>query len=186
MKRVILMGDSITAENTFVEKLDEKIPRGAVKWINEGIPGENTNGGAERITDVVKIGFDAIVILFGANDAAIHKTVELAVYERNIRRMIEEMTNSSNCLVVLLPPLPVDEEQQHARRNATLARYGGVVRRLSAEYGATFVPLFDLWMTDPVSLRRRLYVDDGLHLSELGYERLASDVGSTLRRLLRL
>ncbi|MHA7750746.1 GDSL-type esterase/lipase family protein [Paenibacillus chondroitinus] len=53
--------------------------------INAGVPGNNTFDAIERIqTDVLSHNPDLVTVLFGANDAAHHKRVQLLDYKRNL------------------------------------------------------------------------------------------------------
>ncbi|MGP1907982.1 hypothetical protein ACTSEZ_07395 [Metabacillus sp. JX24] len=53
--------------------------------INAGVPGDNTIEAISRIqNDVIKHNSDLVTVLFGANDAAFHKMVNVEVFKDNI------------------------------------------------------------------------------------------------------
>ena len=94
MSVLICFGDSITAgvqnrkEAVLTAKLAEKIDDYEI--INAGISGNNTADALIRIQEDVLIKLpDLVTVLFGANDAAFHKMIELSTYQTNLRKIVE-------------------------------------------------------------------------------------------------
>lgn len=53
--------------------------------INEGVSVNNTYDALLRIeSDVIKHNPDVVTLLFGANDAAFHKQIELKIFKENL------------------------------------------------------------------------------------------------------
>lgn len=80
MKTFVCFGDSLTARKEGFEEpmLTTKLAKqlNQYEFINAGVSGDNTVDGLSRIEqDVIAHKPDGVTVLFGANDAAFHKSV---------------------------------------------------------------------------------------------------------------
>lgn len=175
--KLVCFGDSITARteghdrSLLTIKLKSKLSE---EWevINAGVPGNNTFDAIERIQkDVLIHNPDIVTVLFGANDAAFHKMVQLLDYKRNLTDIV---TILSPKRVILISPAPVDERLQHARTNVVLKQYAEVVREVSLATGSHYVDFFSSMMGfHNLTEILRGHRNDGLHFGELGYDYLS-------------
>ncbi|WP_246945349.1 SGNH/GDSL hydrolase family protein [Bacillus pinisoli] len=176
MKTLVCFGDSITAgkeghkESLLTSLLSKQLVD--FKIINSGVPGDNTNQALDRLkNDVLVYKPDLVTVLFGANDAALHKTVELEVFKENIRKIT---TSIGSNRTILISPAPVDEELQKARTNIILSKYADAVREVSIETESHFIDLFGYILSkDQYQTILKGLDNDGLHFGELGYEILS-------------
>lgn len=178
--RLVLFGDSITARTEghdrplLTMKLEDKL-RGTWNIINAGMPGNNTFDALERIEkDVLLHSPDFVTVLFGANDAAFHKMVQLNDFERNLTNIVTAITPKKT---ILISPTPVDEGLQHARTNAMLKQYSEIVRAVSEATGSHYIDLF----SSMVNLHNLSEIlkglrNDGLHFGELGYDYISDKI----------
>jgi isoamyl acetate esterase len=140
--------------------------------INAGVPGNNTNDALMRIEkDVLKYRPDIVTVLFGANDTAFHKIVDLHTYKEN-QYLITCLIGPSK--TILITPSPVDESIQHARTNKVLKGYADAVKQVSRLTGSHLINFFTEVITRE-NYQTILYGErnDGLHFGEAGYEILA-------------
>jgi len=182
--KLVLFGDSITARREghdrplLTIKLEDKL-RGNWEIINAGVPGNNTFDALDRIeNDVLVHNPDFVTVLFGANDAALHKMVKLNDFERNLTDIVTAIIPEKT---ILISPAPVDEKIQHARTNAVLRQYAEGVRAISVSTGSHYIDLF----TTMVGLQNLSEIlkglrNDGLHFGELGYDYLSSMISNEL------
>lgn len=185
--KLVCFGDSITARTEGKDcplltlKLKEKL---SSNWevINGGVPGNNTFDALQRIEkDVLIHKPDLVTVLFGANDAAFHKMVQLHDYERNLKDIVRMITPRKT---ILISPAPVDESVQHARTNAVLKQYSDCVKEVSVATGSHYIDLFsnmlDLQNLSDILRGSR---NDGLHFGELGYDYLSDIIYKKLQIL---
>lgn len=187
--KVVCFGDSITVRTEGYDrplltiKLEAKLGN---EWevINAGVNGNNTFDARQRVErDVLIHQPDLVTVLFGANDAAFHKMVQLQDYKSNLTEIVTVLSPKK---VLLLSPLPVDERLQQARTNAVLRQYAQTVREVSEETGSYYLDLFATMinlanLNDLVKGLR----DDGLHIGELGYDHIASEISAKIREIVR-
>ncbi|MBA2942594.1 esterase [Paenibacillus sp. CGMCC 1.16610] len=178
--KLVCFGDSITSRTEGYDrplltiKLASKLGE---EWevINAGVPGNNTFDAIERIqSDVLSHSPDLVTVLFGANDAAHHKRVQLLDYKRNLTDIV---TILSPAKVILISPAPVDEKLQHARTNLVLKEYAEAVKEVSEATGSQFIDFFAkmIWVRHLSELLKGQR-NDGLHFGELGYEYLSDEI----------
>ncbi|NQX71699.1 esterase [Paenibacillus alba] len=178
--KLVLFGDSITARTEghdiplLTIKLEDKLS-GNWDIINAGMPGNNTFDALERIEkDVLLHNAEFVTVLFGANDAAFHKMVQLNDFERNLNNIVTAITPKKT---ILISPTPVDEGLQHARTNAMLKQYTEIVRAVSEATGSHYIDLF----SSMVNLHNLSEIlkgirNDGLHFGELGYDYISDKI----------
>jgi lysophospholipase L1-like esterase len=186
MPNLVCFGDTITArteghlEPLLTLKLKSKLPDWEI--INTGVPGNNTFDAVQRIDrDVLTHNFDLVTVLFGANDAAFHKVVELKDYQSNLMEIVRKITPLKT---ILISPAAVDEDLQHARTNAVLKNYSEVVQDVSIKTGCHFIDLYSRMITTP-NYQEMLKGEkkDGLHFGELGYDFLSDNIVMKMKLL---
>jgi lysophospholipase L1-like esterase len=171
---VVCLGDSITegrcvpAGLPYPSRLEVLSGKNA---INQGICGEKSAGGADRVGGVLNRyspGF--LVILYGANDAIFDHSVGSVIGD--IRSMIQAAKgNQTVPLVCTL--LPMYDGHAFAAGNARA--YSEAIRGLAKEEGARLVDLEREFGDD-----RSLIQADGLHPSDSGNQLIALAVNDAL------
>lgn len=117
---------------------------------------------------------DWVVYSFGSNDSAPWNDVPLQVFDSSYRQLL---ARSPGRRAVVLGPPPVLESGPGAlgRTNVRIGQYSDCAARIAAERGGAFVSLLDLLRPEAD------LVDDGLHLNQVGYQKVAHALVSVLR-----
>ncbi|MET0960231.1 MAG: GDSL-type esterase/lipase family protein [Psychrobacillus psychrotolerans] len=178
MLEVICFGDSITARKEgypspiLTQKMSSKMPN--YKFINAGVSGNTTEQAMFRFNkDVLSKRPDVVTVLFGANDSATDKLVDIDTFKRNISLFTKQIGPEKT---ILISPAPVDESLQRNRTNERLKQYAQVVQEVAEETNSYFIDFFQIVYSNPNY--KELLVgqkNDGLHFGEACYE-LLSDV----------
>jgi lysophospholipase L1-like esterase len=188
MERLVLvaLGDSLTAgfrssgssvpytyflKLKIAEMLSKAGSRFKVKIYNRGVNGDTTLGMLNRFRrDVVSLKPRCVIILGGSNDIGWGVPVE-EIYS-NLKRMyvkaLEEHITPVACAVPsilgfdsLIPP----------RR-----KLNQMIKHYCTENGLPFVDLFTATADPHTGRLLKQYSDDGLHLTEEGYRRIAEEI----------
>ncbi|MGB3102685.1 MAG: GDSL-type esterase/lipase family protein [Psychrobacillus psychrotolerans] len=178
MLEVICFGDSITARKEgypspiLTHKMSSKMPN--YKFINAGVSGNTTEQAMFRFNkDVLSKRPDVVTVLFGANDSATDKLVDIDTFKRNISLFTKQIGPEKT---ILISPAPVDESLQRNRTNERLKQYAQVVQEVAEETNSYFIDFFQIVYSKPNY--KELLVgekNDGLHFGKACYE-LLSDV----------
>ncbi|WP_419957919.1 GDSL-type esterase/lipase family protein [Psychrobacillus psychrotolerans] len=176
MLEVICFGDSITARKEgypspiLTHKMSSKMPN--YKFINAGVSGNTTEQAMFRFNkDVLSKRPDVVTVLFGANDSATDKLVDIDTFKRNISLFTKQIGPKKT---ILISPAPVDESLQRNRTNERLKQYAQVVQEVAEETNSYFIDFFQIVYSKPNY--KELLVgekDDGLHFGEACYELLS-------------
>ena len=181
MPTVVCFGDSITARKegnpspALTYKLSQKLP-------NSGVSGNTTEQAIERFAaDVIAKKPDYVTVLFGSNDSATYRLVDLELFKRNITTFAKVIGPEKT---ILISPPPVDESLQENRSNETLLQYTTVVREVAEETGSHYIDFFTA-MYSREDYKELLVgeKDDGLHFGEAGYELLSSLIVEKLEEI---
>lgn len=183
MTTVVCFGDSITARKegnpspALTYKLSQKLPN--YNFINAGVSGNTTEQAIERFAaDVIAKKPDYVTVLFGSNDSATYRLVDLELFKRNITTFAKVIGPSKT---ILISPPPVDESLQENRSNESLLQYTTVVREVAEETGSHYIDFFTAMYTRDDY--KKLLVgekDDGLHFGEAGYDMLSDLIAQKL------
>lgn len=184
MKTLVCFGDSITARELDENGRDRLTPRIAKempdwKVVNSGVSGNTTVDALLRIEeDVLALSPDFVTVLLGANDSAIHRNVDIELYEENLRK-ITSLIGPEKTL--LISAAPVVESRQDARKNDTLQDFARVVERVAADTGAYYLNFFEKMIGHPGY--EDFLTEDGLHFNYKGYEFLSHAVLTKLKSI---
>ncbi|WP_277585085.1 SGNH/GDSL hydrolase family protein [Psychrobacillus antarcticus] len=186
MLEVVCFGDSITARKEgypspiLTSKLTSKMP--GFNFINAGISGNTTEQAMLRFNkDVLSKRPDLVTVLFGANDSATHKFVDLETFKRNISLIAKQIGPEKT---ILISPAPVDETLQPNRTNERMEQYAQAVREVAEETGSYFIDFFHIFYSLP-NYKELLVgeLNDGLHFGEAGYELLSDLIAQKVGEL---
>lgn len=177
MKTLVCFGDSLTARHEgkdsprLTEKLTYELP--TFRVVNAGVSANTTKDALRRVEkDVLTRSPDLVTVLFGSNDAAVHKKVALNTYEENLLKIIQQIGPEK---AILITPPPVDEKLQPNRKNSELAKYADAVKRVSEKTGSYLIDFYTELYSKP-NYKELLVgiLNDGLHFGEAGYDILAN------------
>jgi lysophospholipase L1-like esterase len=162
MTRVVLLGDSHLAR---VEAPDLLAPEGVpVLKAAEGGAGAGDLIGQARGAGVR--GDDVLVVSVGTNDAAPWKLLAIDDYTDALRDFLDEVRPSR--LVLLVPP-GVDEARLAGHADRTNRGVATYAERAASLFGAAGAHVLEAWAL-LAPLQQRAFVDDGVHLSDAGYD----------------
>lgn len=184
--RILAFGDSHTSDpQSWAVILNELLAaRGASITINAA-PGDTTTHGLIRFGQVVAQQPDWILFFLGVNDARTQgpkPTKTLVEHEesvRNLRELHARATHETKARCLWLTPAAVHEDRVATHwglsrfgvrfRNEDIARVASALRAIDAPT----VDLFSLLGTPPAP---ELLMDDGLHFTLAGQQRVALEV----------
>lgn len=162
---VVCVGDSITfgyGDNgaSYPSRLASMTGKAVV---NGGVSGSLSSSGPGRVKSFLRQKPGAMCILYGANDA-IYGHSPAAVKE-NIRAMIQACkANQTKPIVGTLTP----QIDGHSLFNGGAMAISVEIRAVAGEEGASLVDLEKAFANHP-----EYYLEDGLHMSDAGNQRLA-------------
>jgi len=180
LPKVAFLGDSISAglhlaeDQAFPALLAQRM-RGqphAFRLINAGVSGDTTAGGLRRADWILKQRPDVVVVELGANDGL--RGVPLDAIERNLRGILEKVRNAGAVPVLLGVRLPPSYGKDY------VAGFEAIYPRLARELGVAHVSFF----MEGVAGVPEMNLEDGLHPTAKGHERLAANVEPALREVI--
>jgi len=169
-EKLVFVGDSIVEGGDWAAWFpDDDV-------VNLGVGGDTVQGLAGRLDEVVAAAPDSIVLLIGTNDfAERRRTVEQVVrgIENTMVALRRDLPGTRLLLTSILP-----RQAEHAARIKDANRH---LRQFSATVRAQYL---DLWpaLADGDELRDD-FTEDGLHLTDAGYEAWLTELRPGLERL---
>ncbi|WP_378946796.1 arylesterase [Mesorhizobium sp. ANAO-SY3R2] len=178
--RIVGFGDSLMAGyglgpgEGFPEKLEAALrARGHdVVITNAGVSGDTTSGGLSRLDWSVPEGTQLVILELGANDML--RGLSPDITEKNLDAMIARLKLRG--IGVLLagmraaPNLGADYQ----------AAFDGIYPRLAEKYGIPLYPFF----LDGVAADPQLLLEDGMHPSAAGVERMVERALPTVEKVI--
>ncbi|CAN9502105.1 unnamed protein product [Ophioblennius macclurei] len=201
--KVILFGDSITQfsfqSHGWGTEIADKLAR-KCDVVNRGLSGYNSRWGKillPRLLSSQNSNKDvaAVTVFFGANDCSLEdknpqQHVPLQEYSANLKEMAKFLSSagvSTDRLIFITPP-PLDEsawEKECFLKGSPLNRHQSVVGQYAeacvqaaGQVGADVLDLWTLMQKDGQDFR--LYLSDGLHLSQKGNQFVAQHLWGLL------
>jgi lysophospholipase L1-like esterase len=154
-------------------------PDRAVRVLNRGIGGENVDTMMARLErDVLRDKPDIVIWQTGTNDP-LHN-IFLWKFFQKTRKGIQQMQDAGIAVVLMEP--------QDSRRTSGIAKcvkFRDAVRAIGEEMGLPVIKRFDLikkWLADGKVTEVEIMHEDGLHMADEGYRRLAAEVAAELLR----
>ncbi len=219
---IVCFGDSVTlgtphvpAEDTFPSLLERRVNlvrtagRAAVRVVNSGVGGENTEEGLARFEDAVAAHAPSLVTVeFGLNDIRPEpgKLVEPARFAANLERIIDRC-RALDAEVILMTPNPIIDRMHRSWGTDTYADWGGcngavsayaeVVRTVAAERDTILCDVFSTFVdiaierqfdgecsdyADLTCLSDLISRDDGVHPTVSGQRAIAVSIYQTIVR----
>lgn len=178
--RVVFLGDSLTAglhldrDEAFPARLGERLAaRGLpMRVVNAGVSGDTAAGGRRRIEWVMRQEPDVVVVQLGTNDGL--RGTPLESIEADLCAIVERARDGGARVLLLGLDIPPSYGAEYARG------FRELYARVAERTGVAWVPSF-LAGVGGVS---ELNLEDGMHPTAAGQERLADNVEPHLARLL--
>jgi lysophospholipase L1-like esterase len=170
-RHVSLLGDShLTAKSSRgITKLDPRLRDAGWDVKNYAVGGLTTREALDSLAGVSPGG--PSIFSFGTNDAAPWKQVPLDEFGRNYEQLLRTCAGE----IVVVGPTPVTEKLAWPRTNALQRRYSDAAAAVTADVGGAFIDTIEL-LSDP----EPVLLEDGVHLTDLAYEKLAEAVLAAL------
>jgi len=176
---VVFLGDSLTAglhldpSHAFPAAVQRQLAAAGAPFElqNAGVSGDTSRGGLGRLDWVMKGDPDVVVIGLGANDALRGQDVEAT--ERNLREIVERVRAKGARPVLLGMDAPQNLGEYAAE---FAAAYERVAEDLDVPLVAHFL--------DGVGGVPEMNLEDGMHPTPEGHDRLAENVAPVLREVL--
>jgi len=178
---IVAFGDSLSAgyhlppSESYPAQLERRLQQLGYRYrvINAGVSGETSAQGASRVSVVIGLRPEIVIVEFGANDGL--RGVPVEATRRNLVAIVSSLRQSGSEVVLAGMLLP--------------SNYGAVYqesfRKMFAEVArsqdVTLIPFFLLG----VAGRDDLNLDDGIHPNAAGYRIVAETVLGGIRPLLK-
>jgi lysophospholipase L1-like esterase len=159
-QRIVFVGDSITDCGRRDEHppygdgyvslvrafVTARHPASRLTWLNCGISGETVRDLAVRWeSDAIGTRPDWLSVMIGINDVwrafdgSPEAAVPLGEYEQTLRALLRRAVEATGCRLILADPYLIEPDHSDPQRAAS-DRYGEVVAKLAAEFGALHIP----------------------------------------------
>jgi acyl-CoA thioesterase I len=178
--RLVALGDSLTAgyrlppDAAFPVVLERALKaRGhQVAIENAGVSGDTASGGRDRLDWAVPDGTHGVILELGANDAL--RGIDPAITRAALDEIVSRLKARNIPVLIagmLAPPNNGPEFRQ---------RFDAIFPDLAAKHGLVLYPFF----LDGVAGERALNLDDGIHPTRVGVERIVERMLPTVERFL--
>jgi acyl-CoA thioesterase-1 len=179
--RIVGFGDSLMAgynlgpNEGFPQKLEAALKaRGHdVAVANAGVSGDTTSGGLSRLDWSVPDGTDLVILELGANDMLRGLAPEIT--EKNLDKMMASLEKRGIGVVLAGMLAAPNLGPDYA------AAFNGIYPKLAEKYGAPLIPFF----LDGVAANPSLQLEDGLHPSAAGVDRMVEGALPVIEPLVR-
>jgi acyl-CoA thioesterase-1 len=181
-KRIVIVGDSISAGygvnrgQSFPDDLQKRLDDAKLPWkvVNQGISGDTTSGGVNRITTAIEAMPSIVVLELGGNDGL--RGMPLDSTRENLEKLIK-MFQAANAQVVLAGmTLPPNYGPDYIRK------FEAIYKDLAAKYKVKLIPFL---LADMITPDLRYFQPDGIHPTAEGAEIVAGTVLKALQPLLK-
>lgn len=178
--RVVFLGDSLTAglhlpsDQAYPAVLERRLAaRGVpIALVNAGISGDTTAGGLARLDWLLKQEPDLLVVALGVNDGLRGQPV--TSIEQNLRAICERALASGTRVCLLGMRLPPNYGFEYT------SEFAALFDRVAAQLELPYLPFY----IEGVGGHAELLLEDGLHPTAEGHERIASNLEPLLVELL--
>ena len=178
---IVAFGDSLSAGygaepgNSFPDFLQKEIDRAGFEYrvVNEGISGDTTSGGVDRLDRVIAMKPAIVILELGGNDGL--RGLPLTVTRVNMETMVSALRGAGIRVVLAGMTLPPNygEDYIHA--------FEKVYVEIAAKNKLTRIP----FLLQDVATNQKLMQRDGIHPTAEGNEKVAALVMKYLRPLLK-
>lgn len=173
-KKLLFIGDSLTEYYDWVARFPQ------YEVFNLGISGERVEELYERLPRVVARvpDVDFIFIMTGTNNIAMEDFDILSAYE-GIISLMKKGYKASTIVVQSILPMSL-----YWIDNRQIQVVNGLLKDLSSKYGAEFLDIYSLFIEHTNKANKLLLLEDGVHISDKGYEVWSAAIEKYLREKL--
>jgi acyl-CoA thioesterase-1 len=172
MKTIVAVGDSLTAgqgvaeEESYPAQLERKLQADGYNYtvVNAGVSAETSSGTLARLSWVLTMNPDIVILETGANDGL--RGIDPQVAEKNIREILRALQDKD--VVVLLAGMKMVMNLGPIY----VSRFNGVYPKLAGEFDPVFYPFF----LDGVAMKSELNQADGIHPNADGYRVITENI----------
>ena len=181
-RKLVLFGDSLFGKvNKTKSLMLEKALDQEFDVYNCATGGWNTNDLLKKAPFIATLDADLFIVSVGTNDGSPWKQVNINDFERNLGPILDEFSNSN---VILFPPPPVHEESRPKDKqipNETMKAYYDAAVRVCVKGGIPYIHSWEIFM-ELQNRTQSYHVEDGVHLSEYGYEVLFGEISKVIKQ----
>ena len=185
--RIFAFGDSRTSDPQswaviLQELISARRPADNISVVASAVSGDTTTHGLVRISEVLAGSPDWVLFFLGLNDARTQgpePTKTIVHHEetaRNLAELRSRVTRETGARCLWITPVAVNESQ--VSRHWALSRFGVRFRNEDIAQVATAMqrlgdPVVDLFQRLDASALNELLMEDGLHFTQAGQQRIA-------------
>lgn len=167
---VLAFGDSLSAGYgvdaglSFPDYLQKQIDASGYKYrvVNQGISGDTTSGGVERIENGLSVNPEIVIVELGGNDGL--RGLPLTVTEKNLDEIVTRFKQSGAKVILAGITLPPNYGPDYIRN------FESIYKRLTEKHHVPRIPfLLEGVATDPNLMQR-----DGIHPTAEGNQKVAA------------
>ncbi len=203
---IVGFGDSLTygygvkSSICFINRLDKYMPEyfPFISWniINSGINGDTTKSALKRVEkDVLRHNPNIVLILFGTNDSSNYNGQKITpnMYKDNLSEIIKKIKSHNNrtglnfCIpipIIITPPPVYDKIASDFTTNEKIIKYKDAAKETAKKYNCPIVDFYDYLIEESNGIYIDYLQQDGIHLSEKGYDCLYDCIFSGISRLI--
>ena len=146
--------------------------------INAGLSGETAEGLFERIPNLsLNENPDVIFLMTGANNAAMEEYDIDGVMEKIVSSLFQRF-KSAVIVVQSILPMALDRVE-----NSDIEGLNSIIKLLAENFGAQYLDVYSRFFSENKTIHRDYLLDDGVHLSDKGYEVWAKEVVGVLGKI---
>ena len=176
---IVAFGDSLSAgfgvdpDESYPAWLQKEIDRRKLPWrvINEGVSGDTTSGGLQRVGLVLAQKPEIVILELGGNDGL--RGLPLASTRSNLGQIVEQLEKAGTKIVLAGITLPPNYGPDYIRG------FEQIYKDLASRHQLPFIP----FLLEGVATRQFMQ-RDGIHPTAEGNRRVAAHVMKTLEPLL--
>ena len=178
---VVCFGDSLTAGygaeegKSYPDYLQSKLDGDGYRYrvVNEGVSGNTTKDGLDRLSDITQMKAELVVVEFGGNDGL--RGLKVETTHGNLGRVIKTLKDSGEQVVLAGITLPPDYGRDY------ISRFTAIYPQLARQYK---VPLLPFVLKDVYGVPGLMQADR-THATAKGNEVVARNVGALIEPLLK-
>ena len=164
---VAFFGNSITCGSDFQRNFPDK------KIINLGYSGDNMVGMLRRVPMLKAANPKKIFIMAGTNDL-VH--IDVDEYRERYVNLLQAVKDAvPNAKIYIQSVLPSNNSMADYASNEKVQKANEMVKALAAEFGCSYINLYDLYVDEKNELPKEL-TRDGVHLYKEAYDRWAETI----------
>ena len=169
---IVAFGDSLTAGfgaepgNSYPDFLQKDLDRAGLRWhvVNQGVSGDTTTDGANRVSEVLAVKPRVVILEFGGNDGL--RGLPIETTKANLEQMVTEIQKSGAAVILAGMTLPPNYGPEY------IHGFERVYQDLAVKYKLVRIP----FLLEGVATDRSLMQRDGIHPTGAGNEKVAETV----------